>query len=203
MSLDSVQNVIIFTLFVNGPQRWTNLFNLMPPENKCSTRTFSKYLEILVNQEIVERKIDGKQPIYSLFKSKKRFNLKLSKFLDGLKEDSDKGYLDLRNFFKGFKPNKYSKLKHEKQIGIFFTLLDSLGVILNWYQLLLVITVGGLGTAEIQQKAKKIRKKYDQQLEELINTYRKFEPELCRTIPFNILDNLYPREKRPEGLELI
>jgi len=202
--LNRTEKAIISTLSQFGPQIYVRLFELMPKEHLCSTKTFTKYLTGLVDQGIVEKKEDGQNRIYSLLVNKKMLHLKYSKFLDKLIEDSKNPYSEIRKFFTIYKkPIKYSDLKHEEKIDIYFKILDCVGIILKWYQFLMLFTVGGFGTYEIQKKAKKLQKKYNQQLKELIGNYRKIDPALCRGIPYTVFDDLYPREERPEDPTII
>ncbi len=89
------------------------------------------------------------------------------------------------------------------QVEIFNNVLDSVNVILRWYPFVLLIARGGFTTSETKQNAKYIQKKYNQQLGELIDIYRKIDPALSRMILLNVFEDLYPRSERPEDPILI
>jgi len=199
-----MEKAIISTLILNGPQTHNDLYKLISKKFGGSTSTFSKYLKTLVEQGKIYQKIDGQYREYSISTSKKALHLKLAKLLDELIADTQDSYVNVEKFFKKYqKSKKYSKIKHEEQNKIFFHGLDSVNIILRWYQLLLLITVGGFATSDTKQKARYLQKKYNQQLQELFQTYRKIDSSLARMIFSNILDELYPRNIRPGDLEII
>jgi len=199
-----MEKAIISTLILNGPQTYNDLYKLISKKFGGSTSTFTKYLKTLVEQGKIYQKIDGQYREYSISTSKKALHSKLAKLLDELIADTQDPYVNVEKFFKKYqKSKKYSKIKHEEQNKIFFHGLDSVNIILRWYQLLLLITVGGFATSDTKQKARYLQKKYNQQLQELFQTYRKIDSSLARMIFSNILDELYPRNIRPGDLEII
>ena len=196
MNLNRFENAIFETLNRNGPQRYLRLYELVCLNCKCSTRTFTKYLKTLVEQGIINEKIDGQNHEYSIIKDKKDLHSKLSNFLDELTDDAQNPYNNIVKFFKKYKNSKkFSKLQHEKQIEIFFHGLDSVNVILRWQQLLYLITIGSFDTSETRQKAKELQKKYNQQLKELFDIYRKIDPSISRMIFSNVFNELQPIKK--------
>jgi len=204
LNLDRVENGIKSVLILNGPKQYNELYKLMPKGTLCSTRTFTKYLKMLVEQGIVEEKIDGQYHIYSISNSKENLHSKLSKFLDVLIEDSERPFdKTLKGFQKYEKSKKYSKLNKEKQIDLFFLGSDSINIVLRWYQLLLLLTIGGFGTSEIKQKARRLQKEYDNHLRELFKTYRKIDRSLARMIFSEVFDDVYPKEKRSQDFTQI
>jgi len=199
-----MEKAIISTLILNGPQTYNDLYKLVSKKFGGSTSTFTKYLKTLVEQGKIYQKIDGQYREYSISTNKKALYSKLAKLLDELIVDTQDPYANVEKFFKKYqKSKKYSKIKHEEQNEIFFHGLDSVNIILRWCQLLLLITVGGFATSDTKQKARYLQKKYNQQLQELFQTYRKIDSSLARMIFSNILDELYPRNKRPGDLEII
>jgi len=180
------------------------LYELTRHTLPMSIKTFTKYLRILFEEDLVNQKEIGQNREYSIGKNKKELQLKLSKFLNKLNDDTQKPYNEILEIFKKYKnKKKYSKLNRATQIEIFNNVLDSVNVILRWYPFVLLITRGGFTTSETKQKAKDIQKKYNQQLGELIDLYRQIDPALSRMILLNVFEDLYPREERPEDPILI
>jgi len=180
------------------------LYELTIHNLQLSSKTFTKYLKILVEEDLVNKKEIGQYREYSIGKNKKDLHLKLSKFLNMLNDDAQKPYNDILEILKKYKnKKKYSNLNRATQIEIFDNVLDSVNVILRWHPFLLLITRGGFTTSEIKQKAKYIQKKYSQELGELIDLYRQIDPALSRMILLKVFDDLYPRARRPEDQILI
>lgn len=204
MSLNPYEKAIIDTLLRNGPQNFNHLYELTYHNLELSIKTFTKYLRILFEQGSINKKEIGQNREYSIRKSQEDLQLKFSKFLNKLNDDTQKPYNDILEIFKKYKnKKKYANLKRATQIEIFNNVLDSVEVILRWHPLLLLIIRGGFTTSEIKQKAKGIQKKYNQQLGELIDLYRQIDPALSRMILLKVFENLYPREERPEDPILI
>jgi len=204
LSLNRFENAIFKALHRNGPQIYSRLYEIVKSDCDCSTRTFTKYLKGLVNQGILNEKINGQNHEYYISNNKEELSSKLSDFLNELNDDAQKPYNNIIKFFKKYKNSKkFYKLQHEKQIEIFFHALDSVNVILRWHQLLYLITMGSFATSEIRQQANILQKKYNTQLRELFNIYKQIDPSISRMIFSNVFNDLYPRDKRPGDLEII
>jgi len=199
LSLNPYEKAIFDTLLRNGPQNFNHLYELTNHNLQLSIKTFTKYLRNLFDEGLVNKKEIGQNREYSIAKSQEDLQLKFSKFLNKLNDDTQKPYNDILEIFKKYKnKKKYSDLNRATQIEIFNNVLDSVEVILRCHPLLLLIVRGGFTTSEIKQKAKDIQKKYNQQLGELIDLYRQIDPVLSRMILSNVFEDLYPREERPE-----
>lgn len=204
MSPNPYEKAIVDTLLRNSPLNFTPLYDLTCHNLPLSIKTFTKYLGILVENDFVNKKEIGQNREYSIGKNKKELQLKLSKFLTKLNDDSQKPYNDILEFFKKYKDKKkYLKLNRATKIEIFNNVLDSVNVILRWYPFVLLIARGGFTTSETKRKAKDIQKKYTQQLGELIDIYRQIDPSLSRMILLSVFEDLYPRAERPEDSILI
>ena len=204
MNIKPVDNAIFDALLQSGPTTSNELHRIVQKICPCTEKTCRAHATILADQGRIKRKNVGQSVEYSLNYNKESLDSKLSEFLDELIDDTKNPYDKIVKFFKKYQNSKkYSKIKLEKQNEIFFHGLDSVNIILRWYQLLLLMTIGGFATSDTKQKAKKLQKKYNQQLQELFQIYRKIDPSLARMIFSNVFDDLYPREKRPEDLVLI
>jgi len=204
LSLNPYEKAIFDTIYRNDPLNFLHLYELTYHNLPMSIKTFTKYLKSLVDEDLVNKKEIGQNREYSIGKNKKELQLKFSKFLNKLIDDTQKHYNEILEIFKQYKnKKKYSKLNRATQIEIFDNVLASVSVILRAHPLLLLIVRGGFTTSETKQKAKDIQKKYNQQLGELIDLYRQIDPALSRMILLNVFEDLYPREERPEDPILI
>jgi len=197
LNLKPIDPAIIQALIQNGPTTNNELHRIVQKICPCEEKTCRGHASKLAELGRIIRNKNGQYVEYSLNYSKNSLNLKLSKFLDELKEDSENPYDEIRKFFTKYtNSKKYFKLNQEKKFDFFIQGLDSVSIILRWYQLLLLLTIGGFGTSEIKQKARGLQKKYNQQLQELFQLYRKIDSSLARMIFSNVFDELYPRGKR-------
>jgi len=185
----------IIEALIPGYQTYNKLWNLVKPV--CSSKTFDNHLKILVSKGKIKRRENGQYVEYYLIDNKEIFDSKLSQFVEMLNHDAINEYPKVIRYFKKFQKLKYSKIKHEDQIKIFFQGLDSVNLILRWHQLLLLIIIGRFVTSDTNQKAKELQKKYNQQLQELFQVFRRMDPSLSRTIFSNVFEDLYPRKYRP------
>jgi len=199
-----VDNAIFDALLQNGPTTSNELHRFVQEICPCTEKTCRAHATILADQGRIKRKNVGQSVEYSLSYDKESLDSKLSEFLDELIDDAQNPYVEVAKFFKKYQSSKkFSKIKLKKQNEIFFHGLDSVSVILRWYQLLLLMIIGGFAASDTKQKAKKLQKKYNQQLQELFRMYRKIDPSLARMIFSNVFDELYPRDKRSEDLVLV
>jgi len=204
LNLKPVDNAIIEALLQNGPTNNNELHRIVQKICPCTEKTCREHASKLAELGRINRNKKGQNIEYSLNYNKNDLHSKLSKFLDELTEDSESHFDKILKGFKKYGTSKkYSELKPEEKVGLFFLGSDSVNIVLGWYQLLLLLTIGGFGTSDIKQKARKLQKIYNRQLQELFQTYRKIDQSFARVIFSNVFDELYPRAKRPEDSILI
>ena len=205
MNLKQVDIAIKQALFENGPLFNNELHRQVHPICNCTEKTCRQHASVLAEFGEIKRKRIGPQKVeYSLNYDKNTLNSKLKNFLDELIEDAEESYYKVIKIVSELtKTKEYSELKKEEQFDFFMGGSDSIRVILRWYQLLLLLTIGGFGTSDIKQKARKLQKKYNHHLQELFQIYRKIDPSLARMIFSDVFDDLYPKEKRSEDSILI
>jgi len=205
LNLKTVDIAIKQALFENGPLFNNELHRQVHPICNCTEKTCRQHASVLAEFGEIKRKRIGPQKVeYSLNYDKNTLNSKLKNFLDELIKDSEEPYDKVKKIVSEFtKTKEYSKLKKEEQFDFFIGGSDSIRVILRWYQLLLLLTIGGYGTSEIQFQARSLQKKYDDHLRELLKIYRKIDRSLARMIFSEVFNEIYPREKRPKDLVIV